>query len=86
MYAKGLGISQDVQEAIRLFEAVGRPSKSTDAFAARIELGRIFSRGVGVPVDKDAALKWYAAAIEIRGDENDDAEKLREAREYVDQL
>ena len=85
MYAKGLGISQDIQEAIRLFEAVGRPSKSTDAFAARIELGRIFSRGVGVPVDRDAALKWYAAAIEIGGDDNDDAEKLREAREYVDQ-
>jgi uncharacterized protein len=85
MYAKGLGISQDVQEAIRLFEAVGRPSESTDAFAARIELGRIFYRGVGLPVNKEAALEWYAAAIEIWVDDNDDAEMLREAREYVDQ-
>ncbi len=37
-----------------MFEAVGKPEASTDAFAARVELGRIFSRGVGIPVDAKA--------------------------------
>ena len=82
MYAQGLGIPQNVPEAIRLFEAVGKPSSSTDAFAARIELGRVLSRGVGIPIDKDAALKWYSAAIELAADD-DDSEDLREARAYV---
>jgi hypothetical protein len=40
MYAQGLGVSQNVAEAIRLFESVGKPESSTDAIAARIELGR----------------------------------------------
>jgi TPR repeat protein len=57
---------------------------STDALAARIELGRIFSRGAGVPVNKGVALKWYSAAIELAGD-NDDSEELREARAYIQQ-
>jgi TPR repeat protein len=82
MYAKGLGIPQNVPEAIRLFDAVGKPSSSTDAFAARIELGRVMSRGVGIPIDKDAALKWYLAAIEL-ATENHNSDDLREAREYV---
>ena len=86
MYAKGWGVSRNVHEAIRLFEAVARPSDSTDAFVARIELGRIFSLGAGVHIDKYAALKWYAAAIEIGTDDNDDAEKLREARDYIYQV
>jgi TPR repeat protein len=81
MYAQGLGIPQNVPEAIRLFEAVGKPSSSTDAFAARIELGRVLSRGVGIPIEKDAAFKWYSAAIELAAD--DDSEDLREARAYV---
>lgn len=85
MHAKGLGIPQNIPEAIRLFEAVGRPSNSSDAFSARIELGRLFSRGVGIPVNKDAALKWYAAAIELAPDDADLAEELREARAYTGQ-
>jgi len=82
MYAQGLGIPQNVPEAVRLFEAVGKPSSSTDAFAARIELGRVLSRGVGIPIDKDAALKWYSAAIELAADD-DDSEDILEARAYV---
>lgn len=82
MYAQGLGVPQNVPKAICLFEAVGKPSSSTDAFAARIELGRVLSRGVGMPIDKDAALKWYSAAIELAADD-DDSEDLREARAYV---
>jgi uncharacterized protein len=84
MYAKGLGIPQNTPEAIRLLEAVGRPSESSDAFAARMELARIFSRGVGIPVDARAALKWYSAAIELATDD-EDSEDLREARAYIAQ-
>ncbi len=84
MYAQGLGTRQNVAEAIRLFEAVGKPENSTDAFEARIELGRICSRGVGVPVNKKLALKWYTAAIEL-ATENDDSEELQEARAYIRQ-
>jgi len=84
MYAQGLGVPQNVSEAIRLLEAVGRPASSTDAFAARIELGRIFARGVGIPIDTESARKWYSAAIDLASDE-EDPEDLREARAYVAQ-
>jgi hypothetical protein len=36
MHAKGLGIPHHLPEAIRLFEAVAKPSHSPDALAARI--------------------------------------------------
>ena len=81
MHAKGLGVPQNVPEAIRLYEAVGGPASSTDAFAARIELGRIFALGRGVSIDREAALKWYSAAIDVAPD--DDSEDLSEARAYV---
>lgn len=84
MYAKGLGIQQDVHQAIRYFESVATPSDSSDAFESRIELGRIFSRGLGVPVDTVLAVKWYKAAIDIAA-EGDDLQDLREARDYVEQ-
>jgi uncharacterized protein len=58
MYAKGLGIPQNVPEAVRLFEAVATPSDSSDAFAARIELGRLYSSGLGMSVeDPNKALR-----------------------------
>ncbi len=82
MHAKGLGIAKNVPEAIRLFEAVGRPEDSSDAFLARIELGRIYSRGIGVPIDADAALQWYSAAI-ASAPENVDSDELPEARAYL---
>ena len=69
---------------IRLLEAVGMPSESSDAFAARMELARIFSHGVGIPVDARAALKWYSAAIKLATDD-EDSEDLREARAYIAQ-
>ena len=84
MYAQGMGMQQDVPKAIMHFEAVARPSDSSDAFPARIELGRIFSRGLGVPVDKGVALKWYSSALEIAV-EGDDPEEMQEAREYIEQ-
>ncbi len=82
MYAQGPGMAQNVPEAVRLFTAVAKPSDSSDAFAARIELGRIFSKGLGIPADADEALKWYSGAIAL-ATKDEDSEELREARAYV---
>jgi TPR repeat protein len=82
MHAKGLGIPQNVPEAIRLFEAVARPSDSSDALAARIELGRLYSSGLGTSVDIAKAVTWYKAAIDLASD-SEDSDDLREARTYV---
>jgi TPR repeat protein len=78
MHAKGLGVPQNLSEAIRLLEAVARPSDSSDAFAARIELGRLYSSDS----DTDNALKWYEAAVAL-ATEHEDSEDLREARAYI---
>jgi len=83
MYAQGLGIQQNIPEAIRHFEAVARFPDSGDTFQARIELGRLFARGSGVQVDPKLALKWYSAAVEIMA-EGDDPEEVKEARDYID--
>jgi TPR repeat protein len=82
MYAKGLGVHQNILEAIRLFEAVAKPSDSSDAFAARIELGRLYSSGSGIPANICKALQWYEAAIAV-ATENEESDDLREARAYV---
>jgi TPR repeat protein len=81
MHAKGLGIPQNLYEAVRLLESVAKPSDSSDAFAARMELGRLYS-GLGAPPDSDKALFWYEAAIALStgGEESVD---VREAREYL---
>jgi len=81
MYAKGLGLSQHVGEAIRLLEPVAKPDNSSDAFLARIELGRIYSQ-LTVPPNPAAALKWYSAAVALAAPEADSAE-LREAQDYI---
>jgi TPR repeat protein len=80
MHAQGLGIPRNLPEAARLLTAVATPSDSSDAFAARIELGRIFSKQI--PVNADEALRWYSAAIAL-GSDDEDSEQLREARAYV---
>jgi TPR repeat protein len=82
MHAKGLGIPQNLPEAIRLFEAVGKPDDSSDAFAARIELGRIYSSGLGVPIDVTKAREWYKSAIALASD-RDSSDELREAKGYI---
>jgi TPR repeat protein len=78
MHAKGLGVPQNLPEAIQLFEAVARPPDSSDAFAARIELGRLYSLGS----DTNNALRWYEAAVAL-ATEHEDSEDLREARAYI---
>ena len=84
MYAKGLGIPQNAPEAVRLLGAVARPSESSDAFAARIELGRLYSLGQAVHADAQEALKWYQAALELATN-SEDSEDIQEARNYVQQ-
>lgn len=81
MYAEGLGVAQDVAEAIRLLEAVARPDDSSDAFLARIELGRTYAQRAS-PAKPAAALKWYSAAVALAAPGADSAE-LREARNYI---
>lgn len=78
MHAKGLGVPQNPPEAIRLLEAVALPSGSSDAFAARIELGRLYSSGS----DTMNALRWYEAAVALAS-EHEDSEDLHEARAYI---
>src|ERR1700675_3388809 len=82
MYLGGLGISKNIPEAIRLFEIVARRSDGSDAFEARIELGRTYSRGLGVPVDAAIASEWYSAAITLAAG-NADSEEIQEANAYL---
>jgi uncharacterized protein len=82
MHQQGLGIPVNPKQAIKLFTAVATPSDSTDAFAARIELGRVFATGLGVPVDEGEAEKWYLAALAVAA-EDDEVEKVEEARGFV---
>jgi len=82
MYQQGLGIPANPQQAIKLFMAVAAPSDSTDAFAARIELGRIFATGLGIPVDETEAEKWYSAALAAMA-EDDEPEKIEEAKSFI---
>ena len=78
MHAKGLGVPLNLPEAIRLLEAVARPSDSSDAFAARIELGRLYASNS----DTNKALRWYESAVAL-ATEHEDSEDLREARAYI---
>jgi hypothetical protein len=73
-----LGIPQNLPEATRLLEAVAVPSDSSDAFAARIELRRLYSAGS----DTKNALRWYEAAVAL-ANELEDSEDLQEARAYI---
>jgi TPR repeat protein len=76
MHAKGLGVRVDVQEAIRHYEAVGRVE-----ILAAIELGRIYSQGLGVTPDPETAANWYRVAATL-GDAGSD--EMREALHYLD--
>lgn len=77
MYAAGLGIPRDMAKAIQLYERVGHVE-----FFAAVALGRIYSKGVDVPVDPERASKWYAAALAFEG-RVVDCEELTEARTYL---
>ena len=78
MYAEGLGIPQNVPEAIRLYKTAATAGE----FLAQIQLGRMYSRGLGVKANLATARRWYATAV---AQENTvaDGEELREAKAYL---
>jgi len=78
MHANGLGVPVNLQEAIRLYETVGRVE-----FLAAIELGRIYSRGVGIPTDPSKASSWYQVAVAL-GCESQEGEEILEAKQYLE--
>lgn len=80
MYAQGLGTPQDIAKAVQLYERV----ENVEFFAA-IALGRTYSNGLGVPVDRDRAFKWYSVAAGFEGRVTD-CDELREATIYVRNL
>ena len=63
---------------MRLYKAAAERGE----FMAQIELGRMFSRGLGVKADPDAALTWFSAATAQEG-RVEDGEELREAKAYI---
>jgi len=79
MYAKGLGIPRDLNEAMRLLESVAAPANGPDAFTARIELARLYSQGSGIQVDTEKAFQWCESALAIATGK-EDPNDLQEAK------
>lgn len=64
--------------AVRLHEAAAEAGE----FRAQIELGRIYSRGVGVQADPNEARKWYSAAAAQEANVSE-CEEFQEAKAYL---
>jgi TPR repeat protein len=84
MYAKGLGIPRDLNEAMRLLKSVAAPANGPDAFTARIELARLYSQSSGIQVDTEKAFQWCGSALVIATGK-EDPNDLQEAKSYVAQ-
>jgi localization factor PodJL len=80
MYEQGLGIPRDIGKAIGLYELAAE----AEEFLARVELGRIYSRGKDVAASAEKALRWYSAAVALQ-DRVEDCEEIQEARAYLKQ-
>jgi TPR repeat protein len=78
MYAEGLGVDQNIDQAISLYK---RAAINND-FLAQIELGRIYAHGKGVPVDPVQALTWYSAAV-AQSHLVGDCDELAEGKAYL---
>jgi len=59
-YARGVGVAQDPQKAVRLFCKSARKG-DTDA---KFELGQMYAFGQGVKRDRDLASTWYYEAAQ----------------------
>lgn len=85
MYEDGLGLAQDIEKAIALYEDAAQ----TDHFYALLNLARIFASGKGIQPDPLRAVHWYKKLIEQeQGIEPTIHEKklrecITEARTYV---
>jgi uncharacterized protein len=60
MYADGLGVERDLQEAMRLYFEASKQGN----LAARMLLAFQYLRGQGVAADSVLALKWFILAAE----------------------
>ena len=80
MFAQGLATKKDVAKAIELISGVARPSDSSDAYAARIELGRIYARELN---DTATAMRWYSAALELINPGDEPSDDTKEAQDFV---
>lgn len=58
IYAKGLGVKQDIPEAIKWFEKAAAQGN----VAAEFSLGEIYGYGHGVQTDHKQSIKWYRKA------------------------
>jgi uncharacterized protein len=84
MYADGLGVERDLQEAMRLYFEASKQGN----LAARMLIAFQYQRGKGVAADSVLALKWFILAAE---DNNELAAIMRDnqasnmaAREIAD--
>lgn len=79
MYAEGLGVAKNIPEAMRLLEKGAQSGE----YASLLGLARIYARGEeGVPVNEDAALRWYAAFMEDMPTD-DVTSDMQEAIDYI---
>ncbi len=76
MYAEGLGVPKDIDEAVRLYKRVSKVE-----FFAPIALGRIYAHEER-HVDRAEALRGYSEAIEWQ-DRVGDGPEIEEARSFL---
>jgi len=72
------GSPERLGRGVAALPGIGRAGE----FLAQIELGRIFSRGRGVAIDPDAALRGYSAAA-AQESCVEEGEDIEEAKAYV---
>jgi len=66
-------------EGLRWYEKAA----SAGEFLAQIELGRIYSRGLGVAPDPAAARKWFSAAIDQEASIHGCDDEIAVAKQYI---
>src|SRR6185437_7058483 len=54
LYAKGLGVSRDMSEAMRWY----RTAAERGNMQAQFRLGQVYAKGWGVPRDEADAMRW----------------------------
>lgn len=60
MYAKGLGVKQNIPEALKWFNKAAAQGSA----AAEFSLGEIYEYGHGMPADHKQSIKWYRKAAQ----------------------
>ena len=88
IYEEGLGVLQDIQEAIRHYRAVEKVEPR-----AALALARIYAAGKGVPTDRAEAMRLYTLVAESDPLEHDadvvafagavTSDEVEEAKKYL---